>query len=203
MRGITRDASKSAARQWSDRGVDVVVGDIDNAPSTTKALKGAKVIFGTTDFVQHLQDPELIARTERESRPINELATERELEQAKKLIDAVAANFDLLDRFVLSTLSDAKGLSKGKIQYNLHFDSKWAAVEYLRDRYPALWAKTSLLQLGIFMSNWKVPFYAPRKQQDGMFKLMLPMSGSREFPIVDPNADTGELLYLIIRVYSD
>jgi hypothetical protein len=196
VRGITRDTSKVAARQWSDRGVDIVVGDIDDVPTIAKAFKGANVAFGTTDFVQHLQDPQLIARAERESRPINELATERESEQAKRMIDAAAANVDSLDLFILSTLSDAKGLSKGKIQYNLHFDSKWTAVEYLKDRYPALWAKTSLLQLGIFMSNWKVPFYAPQKQQDGTFKLMLPMSGSKRFPVVDPNADTGELSHI-------
>ena len=113
--------------------------------SMEKAFCGANVIFGTTDFVQHLQDPKVIAKAQAQNRPVNELATERELEQAKRLVDAAAANVCSLDCFVLSTLSDTKGLSRGKIQYNLHFDCKWAAVEYLKKNYPQLWKKTSLL----------------------------------------------------------
>ncbi|KAG9250041.1 uncharacterized protein F5Z01DRAFT_731162 [Emericellopsis atlantica] len=200
VRGITRDPSKESARALASRGADVVTADLDVPGSMEKAFRGANVIFGTTDFVQHLQDPKIIAAAQAENRPVNELATERETEQAKRLIDAAAANVDALDLFVLSTLSDAKGLSQGKIQYNLHFDSKWAAVEYLKATYPALWAKTSLLQLGIFASNWKVPYYTPRKQEDGTFKLSLPMSGDKKFPIIDPNADTGHLTKALVHV---
>lgn len=190
VRGITRDLTKETSRKWADRGADMVAGDLDVPDSMKKAFQGANVIFGTTDFVQHLQDPQIIANAG--ARPVNEIATEREFEQAKRLIDAAAAHTSTLERFILSTLSDCKGLSGGKIQYNLHFDCKWAAVEYLQETYPELWKKTSLLQLGIFASNWKVPYYTPRKQADGSFKVSLPMSGDKKFPIVDPNSDTGK-----------
>ncbi|EXM15787.1 hypothetical protein V3481_006651 [Fusarium oxysporum f. sp. vasinfectum] len=200
VRGITRDPSKTSSRAWANRGVDIVAGDLDVPGSMEKAFRGANVVFGTTDFVQHLQDPKIIASARAQNRPINELATERELEQAKRLVDAAAANVDALDRFVLSTLSDTKGLSQNKIRYNLHFDCKWGAVEYLKDKYPKLWDKTSLLQLGIFASNWKVPYYTPRKQVDGTFKISLPMSGEKEFPIIDPNADTGCMAKALVQV---
>ncbi|KAM0123685.1 hypothetical protein ACHAP3_010940 [Botrytis cinerea] len=191
VRGITRDSSKESAKAWAARGVDVVVADLDVPGTMEKAFRGANVIFGTTDFVQHLQDPKIVAKAQEQGRPINELATEREFEQAKSLIDAAAANIFTIDLFVLSTLSNTKGLSKDKIQYNLHFDCKWAAVEHLKEKSSELWKKTSLLQLGIFASNWKISYYTPKKQDDGTFKLYLPMDGERKFPIIDPNADTG------------
>jgi hypothetical protein len=194
VRGITRDPSKASAQAWAARGVDVVAGDLDVPGSMETAFRDANIIFGTTDFVQHLQDPQMIAEAQAQGRAINELATEREFAQAKTLIDAVAANISTVELFILSTLSDAKGLSQGKIQYNLHFDCKWAAVEYLKERYPELWKKTSLLQLGIFASNWKMPYYTPRKQEDGEYKLRLPMDGGKKFPIIDTNADTGRLI---------
>ncbi|KAG9187862.1 hypothetical protein G6011_05733 [Alternaria panax] len=200
VRGITRDPAKSSARAWTDRGAEIVQGDIDVGETMKKAFSGANVIFGTTDFSQHLQDPEIIAKAQAQNRPVNELATERETEQAKRLIDAVAANVSSLDRFVLSTLGSTKNLTAGKISYNLHFDCKWAAVEYLRATYPQLWNKTSLLELGIFASNSKNPVYSPKKQADGTFKVSLPMDGDKKFPIIDPNADTGRLTKVLLQV---
>jgi len=54
-----------------------------------------------------------------------------------------------------------------------------------------LWKKTSLLQLGIFSSNWKILYYSPQKQDDRTFKLGLLMDGGKFFPIIDSHADTG------------
>ena len=62
-----------------------------------KAFRGANIIFGTTDFVQYLLDPQTIAQAQAQNRPVNELATKRELEQAKRLVDAAAANVSSLD----------------------------------------------------------------------------------------------------------
>lgn len=116
------------------------------------------------------------------------------MQQGKNIVDAAAATVDTLDRFVLCTLNSSKELSNGKITFNLHFDSKWEAVEYCKRTYPELWAKTSLLQLGVFVTNWKSGQMVPKKQEDGTYKMSLPMSGDAKFPIVDPNADTGESL---------
>lgn len=149
------------------------------------------MIFGTTDFWQHFHDPK--AQEEAKSRGItvNEIAFEREVQQGKNIVDAAAATVDSLDAFVLCTLTDSSVISKGKYTFNLHFDSKWKAVEYLKEKYPELWKKTRLLQLGFFASNWKQGQAVPAKQDDGTFKLQMPMGGERKIPVVDPNADTG------------
>jgi hypothetical protein len=179
------------------KGVDVVAGDLDDVSSMKKAFEGVDVVFGNTDFWGHFKDPRTHARAAKEERAANEVAFDLEVEQGKKMIDAVATTTSTLSHFILSTLSDTKGWSKGTITFNLHFDAKWAQVEYLKATYPELWKKTSLLQLGVFASNWKMPgAHAPVKQQDGSFKLRMAISGDTKFPMVDPNADTGTFLSL-------
>jgi hypothetical protein len=169
-----------------------VAGDLDDISSTTAALRGADVVFGNTDFWVHFQDPQTHARAAQEGRAANEVAYDLEVAQGKRLIDAVATTTSTLSHFILSTLSDTKRWSKGKITFNLHFDAKWAQVEYLKETYPELWKKTSLLQLGVFASNWKTPgAHAPVKTGEGEYVVRMAMSGDTKFPMVDANADTG------------
>jgi hypothetical protein len=191
VRGITRDPSKESSKKWASQGVETVAGDLDNLESLKKAFSGANVVFGSTDFWQHLQDPNTHQLAAEQKRTPNEVAYDREVAQGKVIVDAAAANIATLDRFVLSTLSEARKWSNGTILWNKHFDAKAEAVNYLKATYPELWAKTSLLQLGYFASNWKSFSGTPTKQEDGTFKVSLPLSGDRKLPIVDPNTDTG------------
>jgi hypothetical protein len=56
---------------------------------------------------------------------------------------------------VVSSLCDASKWSKGKYRGVYHFDSKAHAVEYVRELYPELGAKMSVVQLGSYLSNWQ------------------------------------------------
>ncbi|KAF2112574.1 hypothetical protein BDV96DRAFT_601973 [Lophiotrema nucula] len=199
IRGISRDPSKPSAQEWASKGVEIVAGDLDDIDSLKKAFSDVNVIFGTTDFWVHFQNPSVQEQAQKEGRTANELAYDRELQQVKNLVDAVAADTSALDLFVLSTLSDTKKWSKGKITWNYHFDAKAHGVDYLKEKYPALDKKTSLLQLGAFMSNWKQG-QAPKKQEDGSYVMMQPMSGTSKIPMVDPNADTGNFVKALTEV---
>jgi hypothetical protein len=192
VRGITRDPTKPSAKKWSSQGVDMVVGNLDDIESLKEAFQGADVIFGGTDFWQHLQDPATHKLAAEQNRTPNEVAYDREVAQAKAIVDAAATHVDTLDRFVLSTLSEARKWSGGLIKWNLHFDAKAEATNYLKATYPGLWAKTSLLQLGYYANNWKTFSGTPMKQEDGSFVVSLPMSGDRKLPVADPVADTGK-----------
>jgi hypothetical protein len=192
VRGITRDPSKPSATKWSSQGVEVVAGNLDDPKSLEETFQGANVIFGGTDFWQHLNDPETHKLATEQQRTPNEVAYDREVAQAKAIIDAAATKIDTLDRFVLSTLSEARKWSGGLIKWNLHFDAKAEATNYLKVTYPELWAKTSLLQLGYYANNWKSFSGTPRKQEDGTFVVSLPISGGRKIPMADPVADTGK-----------
>jgi hypothetical protein len=191
VRGITRDPSKPSATKWSSQGVEVVAGNLDDPKSLEEAFQGANVIFGGTDFWQHLNNPATHKLATEQQRTPNEVAYDREVAQAKSIIDAAATNIDTLDRFVLSTLSEARKWSGGLIKWNLHFDAKAEAKNYLNATYPELWAKTSLLQLGFYANNWKSSG-TPTKQEDGTFVVSLPISADRKIPMTDPVADTGE-----------
>lgn len=84
-----------------------------------------------------------------------EFAFEKEVQQGKNIADVVATITDSLELFVWSSLSDSKKCSGGKYTSIYHFNSKAAVVDYIKDRYPKLTAKMSLLQLGWFVTNWK------------------------------------------------
>lgn len=203
VRGISRDPTKPSAQEWIAKGAEVVQGDLDNPSSLKAAFEDAHVIFGNTDLWQHMSNPTTHERAAKENRTPNEVAYDLEVEQGKNLVDVVAEvnrETGTLERFVYSILSDTKGISKGRITFNLHFDSKWATVEYLRERHPELNKKTSLLQLGIFASNWKIGGHKPHKQEDGSYKVSLPLGGDVKFPMVDPNADTGRLTKALVDV---
>ena len=164
IRGISRDPSKTSSKAWSDKGVEMVAGDLNDVETIKAAFKGANVIFGVTDFWQGSSNPSNQAKAKEQGRTINEVLYDIEVQQGKNIVDAAAATVDTLDRFVLSTLSHAAKWSQGKITFNLHFDAKWMAVDYLRATYPELAKKTSYVQIGFFAQNWQGgPTTAPRK----------------------------------------
>jgi hypothetical protein len=79
---------------------------------------------------------------------------ELEFKQGKNIADAVATVQDL-ELFVWSGLSDAKKWSGGKYPGVYHFDSKAHVVDYIKEKYPAVASRMSILMLGLFITNWK------------------------------------------------
>ncbi|KAJ9667037.1 hypothetical protein H2201_002871 [Coniosporium apollinis] len=200
IRGISRDPSKASSKVWSDKGVEMVAGDLDNLESLQTAFKGANVIFGVTDFWQAIGNPKNHQKAAERGVTINEVAYEIEVQQGKNIVDAAAMTLNTLDRFVLSTLSHAKKWSGGKTQWNLHFDAKWAAVDYLKETYPELLKKTSLLQVALFMTNWQSGgAMAPQKQADGTYILSLPTKAHAKLPMVNPRVDVGPLTKALVQ----
>lgn len=89
LRGVTRKPSIPAAAQWQKKGVEIVCGDMDDPQSLRKALQGATVVFGVTDFWQHLKDSEVQRQAAERKKPINALAFNREIEQGRVCACAV------------------------------------------------------------------------------------------------------------------
>lgn len=67
----------------------------------------------------------------------------------------MAAKIEGLERIVASSLVDAEKLSKGKYKGVYHWDSKARGVEYLREVYPELAKKMTVVMMGNYMGNWK------------------------------------------------
>ena len=85
-----------------------------------------------------MQDPATHQRAKERNVTPNEIAYDREVEQGKAIVDAAAANIKSLNRFVISTLSEARKWSNGTLMWNPHFDAKAEAVNYLKATYPDL-----------------------------------------------------------------
>ena len=152
VRGITRNPDKAQSRVG--KGVEVVKGDLDDKESLVEAFKGADAIFTNTDFWGPFHNPTTRAKV-KPGQTINEYCYDYELQQGKNVADA-AATVDGLERFVVSAVCDAKKWSKGKYTWVYHFDAKAKIVEYIKKTYPELAAKMSVVQIGAYMTNWKM-----------------------------------------------
>lgn len=80
----------------------------------------------------------------------------------------------------MSSLCDASEWSGGRYTGVFHFDAKARAVRYVRDMYPELAAKMSVVQVGSYLSNWqgnlgiwKVCISVPRQLEMGELELEL------------------------------
>lgn len=166
VRGVTRNASSASAKKLRSRGVEVVSANFEDVASLAAAFQGANAIFAVTDFWAPLADEANRSKL-RPGQSMPEWAGEYEFLQGRNIFDAAAqaqADHQGLERIVFSSLSHASQWSKGKYTHVYHFDSKGNTVEYVKEKHPALWAKTSLIQVGFYLSNFiHFPFFKPQK----------------------------------------
>ncbi|KAF2652740.1 NAD(P)-binding protein [Lophiostoma macrostomum CBS 122681] len=204
VRGLTRNPTSPSAQSFASKGAEIVRGDLDDPSSLKSAFAGAHAIFGNTDFWVNFGNPATHEEAAKRGVTPNEIAFEKEVEQGKRLIDVVAelsaAEGAVLERFVVSTLSDSRGISGGKVRFNLHFDAKAAQIAYLKEKYPKLWGKTSRLQLGMYATNWKAGGPSPQKVGEGKYVVGLPVGGDTKIPWVDPGRDTGHFVKALVSL---
>jgi len=128
---------------------------------------------------------------------------DREIQQGRNVIDAAAKQLNTLDRLVLSTLSDSEKWSNGAITHNCHYDAKARYCDYVKTAYPdTLAKKTSYLQMGHYVSNWRMagPLLAPQKQSDGVYAVpSMAKADGIPMPWVDPPNDTGHFVKALIE----
>ena len=130
-------------------------GDLNNVSSISAAVQGASIVFGNTVFSDALTDsssPDL--KHLKPGQNVREMCYELELQQGKNIADAVAT-VKGLELFIWSSLSDAGKWSGGKYKGVYHFDSKAHVVDYIKEKYPELEKKMSILMMGLFVTNWK------------------------------------------------
>lgn len=162
VRGLTRDPSKPAAQALTARGVEMVGADLDRPETLTAAFAGAHAIYAITDFWQPYFNP---ANKEKlkEGQIMNEFCFDLEVRHGENMANA-AAKVETLERYVWSSLSNAKKWSKGKYTWVYHFDGKAKVTDYIKDALPELAKKMSVLQIGLYATHWQAsPFLAPKK----------------------------------------
>lgn len=81
-----------------------------------------------------------------------QLTYETELQRGKNVFDA-AAKTEGLERLVFSMLAGPKKWTGGKFQHVYHCDAKQEGADYGKVMYPEVWKKTSLIQVGVYLST--------------------------------------------------
>jgi hypothetical protein len=146
---------QAAAKNLEAKGVEIVQGDANDKASMVAAVENADVVFGNTVFDNSFADPTPDdLKKLRPGQTIREWCYELEYSQGKNIADAVGT-VKGLELFVWSSLSSARKWSNGKYRGVYHFDSKADVVEYIQKQLPALAKKLSILQMGLFINNWR------------------------------------------------
>ncbi|MCJ1314170.1 hypothetical protein MMC25_007850 [Agyrium rufum] len=206
VRGVTRNPDKPAAIALRDKGVSIIKADLNDIESLKLAFNGATAIFSLTDFWAPIFTPSIAANAEAEKRGIalNQYAYELEIQQG---INVATAASDILvmktlTHFVYSALADSSKRSNGKYRMNLHFESKGKVVEQIRERLPDLERKMSTVQMGMYITNWRItPAMGPQKREDGKFiyQVVDGEQGVSKIPWVVAHKDTGLFVRALVQ----
>lgn len=211
VRGVSRTPAK--AKDWVTKGVEVVQGDLDDKASLIKAFQGASAIFGVTDFWGPMSNPAIHAKVAK-GQAINEYVYHYEQQQGRNIAEAAAA-IPTLERFIMSSLCDAKYWTKGRLAHIYHFDGKAHVVSYIKEKFPDLAAKMSVVQLAAYMTNFGT-FGQPTKViiakvergcllidaqlPDGSWQLSFVGKGDTLVPQVYTQRDTGNFVKALLQV---
>lgn len=181
VRALTRKPDSEAARKLAAAGAEVVVADLDDRASLERAFAGASKAFCVTNFWEHF-------------------SPEREMTQAKNLVDAAAAAG--VGHAIWSTLEDTRlrvPLSDERMptlleKYKVpHFDAKGESDRFFADAG----VPTTYLLTSFYWDNLIHFGMAPSRGQDGKLSFVLPM-GDAKLPGIAVE-DIGRAAYGIFR----
>ncbi len=181
VRALTRDPSSVAARALAARGVEVVQADFADEASVVAALAGVDGAFLVTNFWAHG-------------------SAARELEEVATLARAAAAGG--VGHVVWSTLEDTRDLLpltdprmpvlQG--QYNVpHFDAKGEGNAL----FAAAGVPTTYLNTAFFFQNLAAAAMGPKRDEDGVLTLTLPLEDGKFLSGVDVT-DIGRTAFAIL-----
>ncbi|EXJ90191.1 hypothetical protein A1O1_03290 [Capronia coronata CBS 617.96] len=191
VRGLTRNTSSASAEKLRTRGVEVVSANLGDPSSLVAAFAGADAIFSVTDFWGAFLDPANSSKPA-PGQALVEWVYEYELQQGKNVLDA-ASQIPDLQRLVFSSLAHVSKWSRGKYTHVYHYDSKAMAVEYGRAAHPELWKKTSIIQLGYYLTNFlRMPQLVQiTKDKEGVYNLASRLNPKTKLPMIATDEDTG------------
>jgi uncharacterized protein YbjT (DUF2867 family) len=141
---ITRNANSDKAKALESKGAELVTADQNDLESLVKAVKGANVIFGVTDF-------------------LTAQSIEKETAQGFNILHAAESTLDTLEAYIWSNLPDAR-TQHVPYQNVIHFNAKNDVAKEIRKSEGV--AKLLIeVRLGPYFQNLlKAPqVYGPQK----------------------------------------
>ncbi len=180
-RALTRDTASDKARALAKAGADVVVANVDDPESLSRAFTGAYGAFCVTFFWEHF-------------------SPEKELAQARSM--AKAAKQAGLQHVIWSTLEDTRKhipLSDDRMptlmgKYKVpHFDAKGEADQVFTE----LKVPTTFLVTSFYWENLIYFGIGPKRGPDGKLAFTLPMGDKKLASIAAE--DIGKTAYAIFK----
>jgi uncharacterized protein YbjT (DUF2867 family) len=181
VRALTRNAQSEKASELAKMGAEVVEANLDDKDSLVKAFEGAHGAFCVTFYWEHL-------------------SPEKEIAHATAL--AEAAKEARVSHVVWSTLEDTRKwvpiddnriptlMKKYKVP---HLDAKGESDKVFAE----LGVPTTYLLTSFFWENFIYFGMEPKKGQDGVLALTMPM-GDKRLPGISTD-DIGKCVYSIFR----
>lgn len=146
VRATTRRPNSDVANALRAKGAEVLPADVNDIESLKKAFAGSHVIYAVTDFF------EPFAKSNAEQ------AMDVESQQGINLARAAAAT-PALEHYIWSTLPNSVRITGNKYLVP-HFEGKNRVDEFIRSQ-PDLLAKTTLLWVSFYHSNFDFPMFTP------------------------------------------
>lgn len=159
VRGLTRNPSSPAAQELAALGAEMVTAELDDVNTLIPAFAGANIIFSVTQYWEPFFRPDCRAKAAELGISCRKYAYDVEYRHGKNIADAAATTVDTLDEngFLVSTLSNARKCTNGKMTEVYHFDSKADIFpDYVNEKYPALAAKMSCIHTGYFFTSYRI-----------------------------------------------
>lgn len=181
VRAVTRDPNSDKAKELAKMGAEVVVGDIDDAQSMKRVLKGAYGAFFVTFFWAHY-------------------SPEKEMAEAK--IMATASKEAGLKHVIWSTLEDVRKwvpLDDNRMptlngKYKVpHFDGKGESDQYFIDAG----VPTTFMLASFYWDNLIYFGSGPQKGADGKLAITFPLGNKKMAGI--GAGDIGKCAYGIFK----
>ena len=163
VRAVTRKPDSDSAKALAGAGAEIIVADLDDATSVTRAMQGAYGAFCVTNFWEHF-------------------SPDKELAQAATLAQAAADA--KLQHVIWSTLEDTRKtvpVGDGRMpvlmgKYNVpHFDAKGEANHFFTDRK----LPVTLLHTSFYWDNFIHFGMGPAAGPDGTLAITLPMGDAK------------------------
>ena len=181
VRAITRDANSDKSKALANMGCEVVVADLDDPDSVTKAFVGAYGAYCVTFFWDHFKP-------------------DREQSEAKTMAEAAKAGG--LQHVVWSTLEDTRKwvpLDDDRMPtlmdvYKVpHFDAKGSSDHFFTD----LGVPTTFLLTSFYWNNFIHFGMGPHADEAGHLSITLPM-GDKKLPGI-ATEDIGRCAYGVFK----
>jgi len=172
VRGLTRDLSKKAAKDWIAKGVEMMQGDSTNADEVKKFFTGANAVFAVTAFWDQSQ-----------------MGREKEI----GCMNADVAKDCGVSFYIFSSLANVEKISHGKYDVP-HFTDKALVVEHIKK----IGLKCAFVMAGFYLQNFTGFGMGKKDSKDGAFVITIPYPEDKYISAVDID-DMGESVKNILN----